>query len=311
MELPITVEDVEKLIQAEAQESLNLDYKRSNSIGNDKRAEIAKDVSAFANSDGGLIIYGVEENGHLPIGIDGGVEHARFNREWLENVITSNIAPRIEDVQISQIPLSNSYSIFTVKVPKSFRGPHQERSESKRYYRRFNFKSVPMEDYEIREAFSRKRTAPPLVNLDIDIKQNLVQFTVANYGDATAQNVRFEFPEGLVWHEELKPNFILELGISNFPPGRSMRFAYNVYSDLLRIADIKAKRFSVDVLYFHPELMQEMRETFFFDLIDFAQTIADESDLEKLTNKLVGEMKSLNREVKSLDKRLGGVSPLN
>jgi len=35
--------------------------------------EISKDVSAFANSDGGTIIYGIEEEGHLPKRIDGGV----------------------------------------------------------------------------------------------------------------------------------------------------------------------------------------------------------------------------------------------
>ena len=41
-------------------ESLNLDYKASGSLAktNDKRAEITKDVSAMANSDGGVIIYG-------------------------------------------------------------------------------------------------------------------------------------------------------------------------------------------------------------------------------------------------------------
>lgn len=70
MESPTTVRDIEELIKAQVQESLNLDYKRSNSISNKSRAEIAKDVSAFANSDGGLIIYGVEEKDHLPVKID-------------------------------------------------------------------------------------------------------------------------------------------------------------------------------------------------------------------------------------------------
>lgn len=156
MNLPETIKDIERFIEARVQESINLGYKRSNSVDDKKRAEIAKDVSAFANSDGGLLIYGVEEQEHLPIKMDNGIEHKKFNREWLENVITGNIAPRIDDIQIFQIPLSDSHSLFAVKVPKSFRGPHQERLESKRYYRRFNFKSVPMEDYEVREAYNRR-----------------------------------------------------------------------------------------------------------------------------------------------------------
>lgn len=200
MELPTTVRDVEKLINVQVQESLNLDYKDSRSLSNSKaRAEIAKDVSAFANADGGLIIYGVEEKGHLPIRIDGGVEHKTFSREWPESIITSNIAPRIEDVRISQIPLSDSHSIFAVKVPKSFRGPHQERHESKRYYRRYNFQSRPMEDYEIREAYNRRREVPSLVNIDIEIDRGIAKFVVKNYGDSTARDISFDF-----WHDVVR-----------------------------------------------------------------------------------------------------------
>lgn len=223
MELPKTVENIQKLIRTQVQESLNLDYKRSSSISNKARAEIAKDVSAFANSDGGLIIYGVEEKEHLPVRIDDGVEHETFNREWLENVITSNIAPRIEDIQISQIPLSDSHSIFAVKVPKSFRGPHQERLESKRYYRRFNFKSVPMEDYEVREAYNRRRIVPSLINFDLKIK-DFVEFVISNVGDLPAQDVRFEFSKGMRWWEDGEPPATLRDGIKLFPSGRIFSF---------------------------------------------------------------------------------------
>ena len=87
--------------------------------------EIAKDVSAFANSDGGCIIYGIEEDKHLPKKIDSGVDHDKYTREWLENVITSNISPRIDGITISPIPLSPDNSVYIVDIPKSSRGPHQ------------------------------------------------------------------------------------------------------------------------------------------------------------------------------------------
>ena len=43
------------------EESLNLDYKDARSIAksDSKKREITKDVSAMANSDGGIIIYGI------------------------------------------------------------------------------------------------------------------------------------------------------------------------------------------------------------------------------------------------------------
>jgi schlafen family protein len=102
IDLPTTREEVQNLGDTKVQESLHLDYKASQAlIGANRHGDIAKDVSAFANSDGGLIIYGVTEKDHIPIGIDSGVDHRRYRREWLEQVIRSNITPRIEDLRIA------------------------------------------------------------------------------------------------------------------------------------------------------------------------------------------------------------------
>jgi hypothetical protein len=48
------------LIRDEVQESLTLDYKRSSALGkwNTERNNLSKDISAFANSEGGMLIYG-------------------------------------------------------------------------------------------------------------------------------------------------------------------------------------------------------------------------------------------------------------
>ncbi|HYO57779.1 ATP-binding protein [Archangium sp.] len=88
MKTPKTIADLEALITTRVQESLHLDYKESDALSDKKRGEIAKDVSAFANSDGGVIVYGIVEANHLPVSIDNGVSDAQYNREWLENVIT-------------------------------------------------------------------------------------------------------------------------------------------------------------------------------------------------------------------------------
>ena len=138
MNSPRKLQDLKNMIKNQIQENTHLDYKRSSALlSKNSRGEIAKDVSAFANSDGGCIIYGIEEDKHLPKRIDSGVDHNIYTREWLEDVITSNISPRIEGVEIAQIQLSPDYSVYIVDIPKSFRGPHQERI-SNRYYKRFN-----------------------------------------------------------------------------------------------------------------------------------------------------------------------------
>src|SRR5262245_19906145 len=92
-------EDIEELVREGIQESLTLDYKRCAAL--DKRnpkskLDLSKDVSAFANSAGGTLVYGVEETNHLPTGLDAGFDPNDITREWIEQVINSAIQRRID-----------------------------------------------------------------------------------------------------------------------------------------------------------------------------------------------------------------------
>lgn len=148
--------DLHALIRDQVQESLELDYKRSDALSkSDQKAknEISKDVSAFANSAGGRIIYGMVEEGHTPVRIDEGSNPAEITREWLEQVINSTIQQRISGVRIKAIPLANGRNAFVVDIPRSETGPHQ--ASDKRYYKRFEFQSVAMHDYEVRDVAGR------------------------------------------------------------------------------------------------------------------------------------------------------------
>ena len=69
-------------------------------------SEISKDVSAFANSAGGTLVYGMIEDRHVPTAIDNGFNPSEITMEWLEQVINSRIHRRIDGVRINQIELS-------------------------------------------------------------------------------------------------------------------------------------------------------------------------------------------------------------
>jgi len=105
-------------------ETLTLDYKKSAALARDKAAEISKDVSAFANSAGGTIIYGMEEKDKsgYPTCIDGGIDPRVISADWLNDIISSNIRPAISGMRINEVSLHSTFPgrvAYIVYVPQS------------------------------------------------------------------------------------------------------------------------------------------------------------------------------------------------
>lgn len=110
-------EDIETLIREQRKEDLRLEYKRSDALGRTEtaRTDISKDVSAMANSAGGAIIYGIDEQrkSNGPIQLDKGVDPISVTPEWLEQVIDSGIQQRIDGIQIHPIQWQMLENLFT------------------------------------------------------------------------------------------------------------------------------------------------------------------------------------------------------
>lgn len=227
-----TISKLETLIRDEVEEHLELEYKRAAALGKTDKVknEISKDVSAFANSAGGTLIYGIAEGTdsrkHLPETIDW-ITDPEITKEWLENVIISRIQPRIPGLQISTVR-SETGSVFVVEVPQSMT-VHQ--ASDKKYYKRHNFSSVPMEDYEVRDVMNRHLkpvvevepliiTSPFLwegetrlfktltriptlraLNAEGFETKNILRLRVVNNGLVRANNVRVDitFPAGVLY----------------------------------------------------------------------------------------------------------------
>ncbi len=173
-----TIEYIRSLIDNKVEENLNLDYKAAASLErNDKKTiEISKDISAFANSDGGTIIYGITEDSdlkHLPAEIDP-VDREIITKEWLEQIIQGKIRPRIDGISIIPIEIDNNPKkvIYVVEIPKS-NTAHQ--ADDRKYYKRFNFNSVPMFDYEIRDILNRSKN--PEIDLEFGITRHTYEIT--------------------------------------------------------------------------------------------------------------------------------------
>jgi len=171
----ILAKDVELFVSRKIEESLNLEYKDIKAYENFD--ELSKDVSAFANSEGGLLILGVGQEKKrpkiFPTEMTWGDEF--LSKERLENNLTGKIHPRIEGLKIVPIRKNNSV-IFLLDIPQSENPPHM--AFDKRYYRRLNFGNSPMEHYEVSDFFGRRRK--PCLSL-------IVELTAVDVKDSTYQ----------------------------------------------------------------------------------------------------------------------------
>jgi hypothetical protein len=165
-----TETDINELIREQRPEDLSLDYKRSESLDKSKKDEIAKDVSAMANSAGGVLVYGLDEqkktNG--PVVFDGGVDAQKFTTEWLEQVIDSNIQRRIDGVRVNKVPMAGTNNVvYVVSVPQSDRAPHMA---AHRYYKRLGTTTAHMEEYEVRDV--ARRMESPDLDVGLEVRTN-------------------------------------------------------------------------------------------------------------------------------------------
>src|SRR5262245_13420025 len=162
--------DLDMLVAQGIQESLALDYKEARSLGkgSPERNELCKDVSAFANSAGGQIVYGIEEKDRRPMRVQeaDGVDSGVITREWIEHVIDSNVQPRIVGLRIKPIEVALGRLAYAITIPAATtNAPHM--APDNKYYYRQNFQSVPMEDYQVRDTMRRATTPELYVRLSL------------------------------------------------------------------------------------------------------------------------------------------------
>jgi len=83
----ITYKDINELLYIrQEREGQQLDYKRE---FHKESKEFAKDTTAFANTDGGFIIYGIDEKQKTVVGITDNVGNGKIE-DWITNVLNTS-----------------------------------------------------------------------------------------------------------------------------------------------------------------------------------------------------------------------------
>lgn len=123
----LTGEDVRALVDDAAQESDRLDFKRAFSSKDESEAlrDFCRDVAAFANADGGDIIFGVvADNGVATKAV--GIDPATIERAQgrMQDAISRMIRPRPIDLEWKSLKDSEGSTYLLLRVRKSWRVPH-------------------------------------------------------------------------------------------------------------------------------------------------------------------------------------------
>lgn len=156
----LAFEDIHSLVAIQRREEGNsLDYKATLNSNIDKaKTELAKDLSAFANSGGGYLIFGITDDKQIT-GIDAIVNN-RPVAEWLNQCVNSQVAPTLFYNDPVTIPIPNTDKVvLVIHVPESLRKPHMV-IDKHQYYVRVNDSAKPANHFQVRDMFdfSRKRT---------------------------------------------------------------------------------------------------------------------------------------------------------
>ncbi len=108
-------------------------------------------ISAMANAHGGTIFIGVATTRKIAKQLTP-IQNPKVY-EWLNVVCQTAIFPKIPNISIEKIAVSETDYIIGVHIPQSTKAPHQ--SCDYKFYKRVENKQLLMEEYEIRNAYER------------------------------------------------------------------------------------------------------------------------------------------------------------
>lgn len=119
----LTVDAIDAAVERNEVEQIDLDWKEAD-YPQHKGFELAKDVTALANTIGGILLIGVGEDGSgratksVPYVIPPNAT------ERVEQILASKVFPRLHGFSVREIPAGDGLGYLVIAVPQSGQGPH-------------------------------------------------------------------------------------------------------------------------------------------------------------------------------------------
>lgn len=153
--------DIDRLVATSAQEGPHLDFKRDfpTRWDNETKVKVLADVIAFANSGGGDVIYGVDEDREAKAAAVVPQTLANVDEEVrrLLDIVLNQTEPRVPGVQVQAVPVKVGTATghaVVVRVPQSWAGPHRNRI-NQHFHVRDGLRNRTLDVPEVRALFLR------------------------------------------------------------------------------------------------------------------------------------------------------------
>lgn len=161
--------------------------------------KFSKQISAFANAQGGRIFLGIRDDASIDKGIPTQLKPGG-TKPWLENLIQDIVAPRLQQYNVFEVLIDVERAVYVIDVTASKQAPHQAKDQ--RYYLRISGMSRPMGHIHVEDVFRRNRTpnmklkrlAPYQTSQVIHTDQGIevlqaFRLHLSNVGNSMAQHV--------------------------------------------------------------------------------------------------------------------------
>lgn len=179
--IPNTVDEVIRLKDEREPENPYLEYKSGKLLTakNEKVFEtLSREITAFGNSAGGVIIIGADEDNERCISALSPVADASKTDSWIEDGLLPRVSPPISfDVQTLVVEEGR---IFIIHVPPSPAAPHQ--ASDRRYYARRLYRVDPLLAFEVDDIRRRVDASPLRVTSSLWFESGLINFRIRNEG---------------------------------------------------------------------------------------------------------------------------------
>src|SRR3989344_6305086 len=151
------------LVREKQHEDLFRDYKIGIDLDQEKnKLELVKDVTAFANTEGGALLIGIDEE--VQDGRKTGVPKPEYGiariselETRVRDILETGATPRLPSVMFREVSLEGDKYVYVIAHQKSSSRPHMAMGYGdKRYYKRSGNRSVPLEHAEIQDLFEKK-----------------------------------------------------------------------------------------------------------------------------------------------------------